>query len=119
MASETFWQRQHAIRGNSPDAWRAVGDDLVIAASILNGVYLRTARAVISKASKRPGTLKTTPEELRVLGAVSLLRGAAIEALLKGRAIRRRGHKFGDETNQRFAELRKGEIRTISWRLRI
>lgn len=86
MADTKFWLQQFERKANWPLTWRLVADDLLIAANFLAQAYRRAQ-------SKKVQVGKAVPREWQLLRAILLLRAAAIEALLKGRAVRR-GHKF-------------------------
>jgi hypothetical protein len=86
MADPTFWEDQFEKKANLPLTWRVRADDLLVAAEML---YAPFSSWVIRNLKGS----KTIPNEARLLSAVLLLRAAATEALLKGRAVRR-GHRF-------------------------
>lgn len=86
MADESFWLDQFEKRANWPLTWRLTADDLLVAADLLFDAYRQVQ-------SRKVPVGKPVPRQSRVLSAIQLLRAAAIEALLKGRAVRR-GHRF-------------------------
>jgi len=86
MADEAFWIKQFERRANWPATWRLKADELLIAADMLLAKYKSVDTTTLKVGS-------TVPEALRVLSAALLLRAAGVEALLKGRAVRR-GHRF-------------------------
>src|SRR3989304_1615386 len=86
MTSDTFWVDEFDRKANQPSMWRVVADELVIAGDLLARVFKRVdSMDLLSR--------NTMPKELRLRGPILLLRAAAMEALLKGRAVRR-GYKF-------------------------
>jgi len=86
VADADFWLQQFERKGNRPLTWRLVADDLLVTATFL----LEAWRSV---QSKRIPVGKPVAKEWGFLRSVKLLRAAALEALLKGRAVRR-GHRF-------------------------
>ena len=85
MANPSYWQAQFDRRANSARAWRVVAEDLVIAADLL--------AATFDRASLRLQFGAVARRDLRLLQPILLLRAAALEAFLKGRAVRK-GHRF-------------------------
>ena len=86
MADETFWIHQFEKKANWPLTWSLTAEDLLVAADLLFDAFRRVQLKTVPVG--RP-----IPKQERVLSAVLLLRAAALEALLKGRAVRR-GHRF-------------------------
>ena len=86
MAGSSFWLDQYDRKANQPLTWRLAGDNLLVAAEVL-------FRAYRDALSKPIGVGGSVPKGWRLLSPILLLRAAALEALLKGRAVRR-GHRF-------------------------
>lgn len=85
MADTRFWQEQFELRANLPTTWRLVADDLLVAADVLAPEY----RAALESLHCRGIVLKAS----QLSRPIHLLRAAAVEALLKGRAVRQ-GRRF-------------------------
>ena len=83
---EIYWIKNFERVANWPLTWRGKADDLLIAADLLHEAYLRVG-------VHGPRDDKSVPKASRVLQPALLLRAAALEALLKGRAVRK-GHRF-------------------------
>jgi hypothetical protein len=86
MADAKFWLAQFERKANWPLTWRMIADDLFAGADWLAAEH-RKWNPMTSRATK------TMPRRAQLLRPMLLLRAAGLEALLKGRAVRR-GHRF-------------------------
>jgi hypothetical protein len=86
MADTTYWLDQFERNANWPLTWRLVANDLLMAADVLLSGY-REAQ------SKKLRVGRPVSKGFHLLSPALLLRAAALEALLKGRAVSR-GHRF-------------------------
>ena len=87
MADEKFWRQQFDRKANWSLTWKLHAEDLLIAATVLD----KAVQSAQATTNLKVGDVM--PSQLRLGGPARLLQAAAIEALLRGRAVHR-GHRF-------------------------